>query len=215
MFCKNCGAQCNEGAKFCPACGTDLTPPTAPEQPAYQQPAQPVYQQPVMYQQPAQPVYQQPVQVIYQPVVQVPMKWFKFMIYFVLFASAVICLSNGIRLMTGAVYEDSADLMYAMFDGLQILDIIVGALMVGMAALSIYARFRLAGYYKDGPKMLTYVYVADIAVSLIYLIGLAIVAGGDLVSELFVEYVPTMAYSVALIFANYSYFKKRECMFTK
>ena len=46
MFCKNCGTQLKEGAKFCPKCGTPVTPmpgagqagPGAGPQPPYQQP---------------------------------------------------------------------------------------------------------------------------------------------------------------------------------
>lgn len=70
MFCRNCGAACADGAKFCPACGTDLSVAAAPVEPVYQQPVQPVYEQPV-YQQPVyqQPVYQQPV---YQQPYQAP-----------------------------------------------------------------------------------------------------------------------------------------------
>ena len=47
MFCKNCGAENYDGARFCVGCGADLTP--APAQPVYEQPVyeQPVYEQPV------------------------------------------------------------------------------------------------------------------------------------------------------------------------
>jgi len=55
MFCKNCGAENYDGARFCVGCGSELT--TAPAQPVYQEP---VYQEPV-YQEPA-PVYEAPVQ---------------------------------------------------------------------------------------------------------------------------------------------------------
>lgn len=47
MFCKNCGTQNQDGARFCAGCGADLTP--APAQPVYQAPVQqaPVQQAPV------------------------------------------------------------------------------------------------------------------------------------------------------------------------
>lgn len=38
MFCKNCGTQNQDGARFCAGCGADLTP--APAQPVYQAPVQ-------------------------------------------------------------------------------------------------------------------------------------------------------------------------------
>jgi hypothetical protein len=39
-FCRNCGTQIKEGAKFCPSCGTKFAESTAQPQQVYQQPAQ-------------------------------------------------------------------------------------------------------------------------------------------------------------------------------
>lgn len=47
-FCGKCGTQVNEGTKFCPGCGAEIS---VPQQPPVQQQAQPNYQQPA-----AQPV---------------------------------------------------------------------------------------------------------------------------------------------------------------
>ena len=66
-FCTNCGAQNDEGSKFCNSCGAPLQfgqpvqPQAQPAQPEYQQPVyqQPVYQQPQV--QPVQPLYVQPM----------------------------------------------------------------------------------------------------------------------------------------------------------
>lgn len=81
MFCSNCGAFVEDGASFCPRCGTKfqdqpdktVVRPVAPEvqQPVYQQPQQPT-PQPAYQPQPApQPTYQ-PQQVAYQQPVQQP-----------------------------------------------------------------------------------------------------------------------------------------------
>ncbi len=66
MFCKNCGAQCNDGAKFCAKCGTPIEAapvqqPVAPVQPEtpVQQPYAPV-QPETPVQQPYAPVAPQP-----------------------------------------------------------------------------------------------------------------------------------------------------------
>ena len=54
MFCKNCGTDNLDTARFCVGCGTDLT--AAPAEPVYEEPAvqEPVYQEPV-YQAPEAP----------------------------------------------------------------------------------------------------------------------------------------------------------------
>ena len=43
MYCKNCGAEINEGALFCGNCGMKIET----EQPVYEAPAEPVFEEPV------------------------------------------------------------------------------------------------------------------------------------------------------------------------
>ena len=52
MYCKNCGAEINEGALFCGNCGMKIEA----EQPVYEAPAEPVFEEP------AQPVIEESVQ---------------------------------------------------------------------------------------------------------------------------------------------------------
>lgn len=119
MFCPNCGNQCPDGTKFCQSCGTPLTnnqqQNTQPDfnnqqanyqQPNYQQPNQ-QYQQP-NYNQYQQPMYNQP----YQQYPQYPdkfnghqMGWYKFLIYFALFAGAFFNVCYAVLYMTGSIYK--------------------------------------------------------------------------------------------------------------
>ena len=96
MFCRYCGAEISENAKFCVSCG--------------------------------RPVEAQPVQATYvgddglvQPVPK--MKWYKFLIYFSLWAGALLNIGNGLMALQGMQYETgsevTAELVYAMFDGLK------------------------------------------------------------------------------------------------
>lgn len=72
MFCKNCGNEIKEGAKFCPYCGTVNQAATEAVQPAPQPASQPVQPAPQPVQTEAQPVQPapQPVQPAPQPVPQ-------------------------------------------------------------------------------------------------------------------------------------------------
>ena len=81
MTCPTCGAQLNEGLKFCTQCGTPLQVAEAPvaeapvvETPAYEAPAYeaPAYEAAPVYEAPAQaaPVYETPTQAA--PVYEAP-----------------------------------------------------------------------------------------------------------------------------------------------
>ena len=50
------------------------------------------------------------------------MGWFKFIIYFQLFASAVINAALGITAFTGSHYDGKAELVYAFFPGMSAVD---------------------------------------------------------------------------------------------
>ena len=61
MTCQNCGAQLNEGAAFCPNCGTPVSQTQTQPQQQYAQPQQQYTQPPQQYNQPQynQPQYNQ------------------------------------------------------------------------------------------------------------------------------------------------------------
>jgi len=186
MFCNQCGTQIEDGVAFCSNCGAKVAPAAPQEQ---------------------TPVAAAPQQT---------MGWFKFLIYFSVFAGAVLNLVTGIQLLTGSVYGDSAALVYAVFDGLKGLDTVVGIASLAVAALGVYTRFQLSGYKKNGPKLLTALYAAALAVSLIYVIGInatlpeLVVKNVDMTSM----YV-SMVTSVVMMVVNHIYFKKRADMFVK
>lgn len=224
MYCNNCGNLLDDSAVVCSRCGQPTGVQPAYQQPAYQQPAyqQPAYQQPA-YQDPyaQQPVYQDPYgQPAYAPAAPakpaMSMGWFKFLIYFSLFASAVLNAINGFMLLTGATYDGGAELVYRMFDGLQGVDSLVGILSLALAALAIFTRFQLAGYKKSGPMLLLAVYAGNAVVNLVYVIGVSAILP-ELVRNAidFTSFYSGIVTSIAMIAINAAYFKKRAHLFVK
>ena len=218
MFCPNCGTNVGNAERFCPNCGAALNQNTAsanPQpnpQPNYQQPnyQQPNYQQP-NYQQPYQPVYQQPVQQY-----PYPMNWYKFVIYFALFASAVLNGITGILHLTGGVWSMQgveAEWVYAVFPSLQVVDIFFGIASIALAAFAIVTRMQLAKFRKNGPKFLTICYVIGIVIALLYIILASAVTGipfGDLIDA---STIISLVFSGAMLAANIVYFNKRASLF--
>lgn len=203
------------------------------QQPVYQQPVQqPVYQQPMqqsVYQQPVQqPVYQQPVQqpVYQQPTYQqpvqqpakpaLPMRWFKFLIYFGLFAGAIINLISGITLLTGSAYGEEKELVYRMYSGLQSLEMAVGAILILLAVIGIAARFALAGYKKSGPVLLILLYIGGVVSNLVYVFGLPSILPELIMQNMdMTSYYTSIASSLVFTIINAVYFKKRSHLFKK
>ncbi|MGN1306156.1 MAG: zinc ribbon domain-containing protein [Faecousia sp.] len=225
MLCPNCGTDVSSAGRFCPNCGTPLqeskpTIDTAPQQ-QYQQPQYPQQQyQPPQYQQQQyqQPLYQQPYPPMQAAAPQ--MNWYKFLIYFALFASAVVNAINAIRFFTGLVNGSSADAqwLYAIFPSWKTVDIIVGLLLLVLAAFSIFTRFRLSGYYKNGPLCLYLTYGLSALSNIVYLLGVALVISGTGISLTDLDIVPTVTsivVSIVMIVINVLYFNKRKQLFNQ
>lgn len=148
-----------------------------------------------------------------------PMKWHKFLIYFSLWAGALLAASNGVQLLTGSVYgsEEAALQVYSHFNGLKSADMVFGVLQICLAVYLIYTRFQLAGFKEGAPSKLTVAYVLSLALNIGYLFvlsGITQISVTDL-AEGESSTVSGIIMSIVMIFANRSYYQKREHLFGK
>lgn len=178
MFCPNCGNNIDQSAKFCPNCGASI--------PVADQPLQPDIASFVSPSAPAAPA--------------LPMKWFKFLIYFGLWFGGIVNIISGIsNLITKSLYIETF-----------IISKVLGIAMIVLGALGIYTRFRLAGFYKNGPQLLTLLYAGAAVISF---------ANGIIVSRFvpasLVSTIASIVVSVIMIAVNNVYFNKRSHLFTK
>ncbi len=209
MFCPNCGTQINDDATICGNCGAPVNA-QAPQQP--QAPQAP--QDPQAPQQPA------PGFVPQAPVLT--MKWFKFLIYFLLFASAIINAVGGITALTGAQYtaengENVSKLVYAIYPNLKTIDVVYGVLCIALGAYQIFVRFQLSSYKAKAPVFLMAMYIATAVVTAIYSFGVIGVVPNEIVghSELIGEAVGAIVVGIVMLFLNKIYFDKRKDLFVK
>ncbi len=158
------------------------------------------------------------------PQVQTPMKWFKFLIYFSLFAGALLNVSTGFRYLSGAVY-DQKDVVYEVFDKIKTYDTVMAiAIFVG-AAISIYARFVLASYSSKSKYVIMIPYLYSGVVSLVYKVFMssymkevAMEAGvyeqlKQNIDPVFTSGIFSIIVGVALAAVNYIYFNERSHIF--
>ncbi len=190
MFCPKCGTPIDDNALFCPKCSASLTD-QAPQQPntAPNSPLTPTY--------------------------ELPMKWFKFLIWFSLWASAITNAVNAVQIFTGSIYgsELKAKLMYAVYGGLKTVDLLVGVASIAMAILAVYTRFRLSGFHKNGPKMVSVMYGANAVIQLLYVAGISTIMPSAITDDIVTNVVLTVATSFLMVVLNHTYFKKREHLF--
>ena len=146
-----------------------------------------------------------------------PMKWYKFLIYFALIAGAVLNLANGVMMVTGGIYsvqtggQATADLIYSMYGmSLKMVDMFYGIVLFAIAVLAIMARNKLANYKNDGPKFLYLVYGISLGVVLVYNILVGAITGVGIFN---VTTVTQLVIQGIMIYSNIVYFNKRLHLF--
>lgn len=85
-----------------------------------------------------------------------PMKWYKFVIYFHLFAVAVGNCVSAISYFNGAIHQLShseLEWLYDIAGSLKILDTYMGIVCIFLVVMSIIARQKLAHFDEQGPKL--------------------------------------------------------------
>ena len=143
------------------------------------------------------------------------MKWFKFQIYFRLYACAFIMACNAVSALLGLKYIGvDLEYLYGTYKGLRIFDIVMGIIGFCIAVIAIYTRMMLARFKKNGP-LIYYILVCFV---LVYTACgmvipcvmtnnyLGVIGGNFVVAEVAVVHVLD-------IVLNYMYFKHRKNMF--
>ena len=198
MFCKNCGAAIEEGQTSCPVCGTAV---------------------------PSESERSVSAQYAYPPATALPMKWYKFLINFMLFFSVVLNANSGVQLINGDQYRDGnvdmSGLVYSQFGALKTVDVVAGIVMIAFALFTLYVRSRLAGYCKNGPKMLLLLYILGFAYTVLYAAAVDITLASYGVSLNIVDFLLTDGVTVlttavvdgVMFVINLEYFRNRKHLF--
>lgn len=144
---------------------------------------------------------------------QLGMKWFKFLIYFSLWAGAVINLISAISGLTGSTYNAAGldpEVVYSTFRGLKTVDVLYGIVGLATAALAVYTRFRLARFRVNGPMCLYILYCLPLVSSFIYMAAAGSILGVPIFDG---EYMGQIAGNVVMLIINIVYFRKRKALF--
>ncbi len=142
-----------------------------------------------------------------------PLKWFKYIIYLQLFLNVVMLGIEGILYVSGAIYQGDAELIYLYYgNGIKVLDVLYGTLLLGMAGFALYTRMRLAKFRKNGPLCYLIFLIVPTVGSVAYMLVLCLLTQQWHLLN-FSSIFGSMVGMVVAIIVNYIYFKKRRVLF--
>lgn len=147
---------------------------------------------------------------------KVPMGWYKFLIYFALFAGGVLNIGTGIMQLTGTIYEMygvsgvTAGLVYRVYgDGLKFLDIFCGIALIAIGAFAFVVRDKLAKFKPEAPKFITIIYAVTLGVAVFYIVAATAITNVSMIES----QITSISMSVVFLCVNINYFKKRAFLF--
>ena len=145
-----------------------------------------------------------------EKVVSYGMKWYKWLIYFVLFASAALNAISSITYFTGSVYGGYAEAVYETYPALRFIDLFGGILCLALAVFAIMIRSDLVWYRKRSSKRLCAMYVTIGIFNLLYPLVLTFITQQNLITA---GAVSSFIGGLVMAIINHNYFKKRKDIF--
>ncbi len=150
------------------------------------------------------------------------MKWYQFLICFLLFAHAAFSIIGAVGYFSGATTSAlaegkvSAQWIYAMYPALRGFMYGMGILCLILAVLAVIVRQWLVHFDKKGIFALAAWYLANLASNIIYIAGLLGIVGirPGVIDSVTISCTAISAIgSIALFLLNRVYFKKRAHLF--
>ncbi|MBD5131109.1 MAG: hypothetical protein HDT28_00720 [Clostridiales bacterium] len=144
------------------------------------------------------------------------MGWYKFLINFALPLGVVWNIAFGVIAVTGyayKMYDVDPTLIYALYPGLQTVDIIYGVALFLLAAVGIAARFMLAKYMRLGPIALYALYFLVIVVEIVYAALVAHLTESSFIEAFSIQNIIWLVAQFVCLVVSFVYFRKRSDMF--
>ncbi len=146
------------------------------------------------------------------------MAWYKFLIYFSLFAGAICGTVYGFMWLTGEIYfvqtngKITASDVYTYYgNALKFVDVLYGLCLIALAVFSLVLRHKLAKYKADAPKLVYIFYFLSVAVGFMYSVLDSVVTSMPIDSSVILNCIE----GIVMLLLNVRYFKRRAHLFTE
>ena len=148
--------------------------------------------------------------------VDLPMKWYKFLIYFLLLLNALTHLADGIFCLIGNNSGILSELLSEtdLFTGeYRVIDIVYGIICILMSGAAIYVRSKLANYKEDAPRIYIIYDIISSGIYFVYSLLSMIILENAETSSVIGEVIGTVVGESLFVYLNIIYFKKRKHLF--
>ena len=144
-----------------------------------------------------------------------PMKWHKFLIYFALWAGAIVNGISGIQMLSGALHTDNLMLwgLYGLSTGLRAFYIVSGVFSFGLGVFQICTRMSLARLSRRGPRMAVWNYALSFILNALTILLASVLFGMPINALMDWSMWLILIGGALMTWANQVYYRKRAAMF--
>ena len=141
-----------------------------------------------------------------------PMKWHKFLIYFALWAGAILNGISGISTLFSCFGGEYAA-VYDAYPALLGLDIFSSLCLIGIAVFQFITRNALARFSRKAPQMVVWLYASTVILSVLQVVAVWLVSGVGLSYVMTPDMWLILIEGALMTWANQVYYRKRAEMF--
>ena len=141
-----------------------------------------------------------------------PMKWHKFLIYFALWAGAILNGISGISTLFSCLGGEYAA-VYDAYPALLGLDIFSSLCLIGIAVFQFITRNALARLSRKAPQMVVWLYASTVILSVLQVVAVWLVSGVGLSYVMTPDMWLILIEGALMTWANQVYYRKRASMF--
>lgn len=148
------------------------------------------------------------------------MKFYYFLIYFALFAGAVLNGVYGLRYITGSVYDfgaSNAATVYGIYPALEYADKVYGVYLLCYAFAAVYIRQEMTAFERTAPRDYLILLVCNTVVPLLYIGACYAVSHyyneSIITFDSLVSILSQTGLQIVMILCCKVYFKKRQYLF--
>lgn len=144
------------------------------------------------------------------------MAWYKFLVYFALFAGSVFNFIYGVNYLIGGIYyvqtngQFTAEIIYDYYGKiLKVTDVIFGLFLIILSFLGIVLRQKLAKYSSDAIKMVYVFYSLSFGMGCLYAFSVSAITD----KPIGVSTMVSLIINAVVLYFNIQYFRRRSHLF--